>query len=212
MKTKLLLLLFTIISIMFALTYTTYSKRPYYPTNPIDQALIKWVDYSQSNPQDITKSYSNLFTQEDKKFKELFLNLGIEHLPEIIERVNDDRWGFLMIDCVQGMTKIKNVWNIGSSKEQRKAWLDKFKETVNSAEKRVKSKDDIQSLGLFAVPFIMDELEKENYEYLEYLPDLVDEYTGLSKGELQKKDIAFWKRWSKKHERDIKVLRNIALQ
>ncbi|MCX7921543.1 MAG: hypothetical protein N3B21_05940 [Clostridia bacterium] len=118
------------------------------------------------------------------------------------------------------------VADIDESDNGRTNWMKSLKEKLSSIDHKLKEasenakvakskeekdkiKNSVKEFGLFALPYVQDEIDKGDYSLVEYLPEVVDSYTKVGKDELEKKDNQFWKVWFDKNQGDIKVLRGI---
>ena len=133
-------------------------------------------------------------------------------------------FGLLMQKSIIDITNIHNEYlsTGGSSSESCEEWVDEFDKFISKApdavktasvkvkasknkEEKEKVKDEIKNYGLFVLPYIKEEIDKGNYDMVEFIPDIVGDY-----GQVEKtNDKNYWKKWFKENEKDIKALKNL---
>lgn len=192
----------------------------------IDKALIDYHKAINNNlDASIKKSYYDPFT--DKNLY-IITDLGFEYIPEMMKRVeNKHPYSSILMSAVCRMTKIP--LGFGVSNSEREEWKNEL-QTLNKnisiksndiieILKKSESIDTIEALnneltsyGLLILPYIMDQVDKGDYDLINYLPMLIDEYSKINKEDLKSKDINYWKQWFSNNRKEVNMLRTIFIQ
>ncbi len=173
-------------------------------------------------------SKSSRFRPEILKSMKILIDLGVGNLPEMIKEIKENNpFGPHLMYAISSMTNVEELGKyLSAPPDGVTYWLKSLKETVSDAEDKVKilsgnlkyaktkgvkekAKSELKGLGLFAVPFMVDEIKKGSDELVEFLPETVDEYSNVDKVELSKKDKAFWNNWFDENKDNIEVLRKV---
>ncbi|TYQ17725.1 UNVERIFIED_CONTAM: hypothetical protein Cloal_0087 [Acetivibrio alkalicellulosi] len=141
-------------------------------TSKLDRAMIKWIENRKLD----SAFKSRYEPDKDKTFKEI-VKLGVEYLPEMLDRIEEDnafKTGVLM-DAFSRISNVDALKRIDVSEEGKKEWKQKCKDVMENAEQKVKNakekinngdvesaKNEIKELGVFALPYVVDEIENGN--------------------------------------------------
>lgn len=198
----------------------------------IDRALVNYYKKVQeiynSNNISISQKVSSQYTpNKDEALKEI-TSLGVKHIGEMIKRIKNNHQGsdYLMysVNSIGGVKDLDSY--VSASSEGIKLWQAKFKDKLSNVKSKVKetseklkkdksansikkAKSDLEPFGIFSLPYIIDEINNDNDEIIEILPDIANIYTKSNKEKLNIKDKSGWIQWFKENEEGIKALRNI---
>lgn len=201
------------------------------PTDSIDKALITLnkvcIEETRANPYLALRSDCP-FTKDDPCY-DVFLTLKVSDLKRIVTRIsNQDVWSYVLQKAFARMTNIQGL-ELGANDPL--VWVNNLKNKVSSIPLKIKNysvelkngvsnqtytsiNNDIQSYGIFAVPYIMDEVNNGNDQMIKFLPSLVDksmmDKPDISKNDLDKKDKSYWLNWFESNKTDISELREMA--
>lgn len=180
-------------------------------TNAIDQAIISYYNESklcyEKNPNLAARSF---YSPDEDPVLYIMVDLGIEYLPEMIKRIeNNDIWSGLLMTSVAQIANIKELSFVSVVPDDMKKWISDLNNRILTAQSRVQSGNDIIGSGVFALPYIMDELNNGNDSVIKHLPDILYKCYNLNKEELVIKDKVYWINWFNEHKNEVEVLRNI---
>lgn len=178
-------------------------------SNVLYKSILEW-DKSQSE----SLSFSAIRNiKNEPSFKNNILVLGYDYLPEMVQIVmNDNVWDEPMIaaiECMSGIECLPQGMLLDSAEFKHDIWKKTFKEYMANAKDMVKSKKDIEKLGMFALPFIEEEINNGNTSYTSYIPLILSKCEGESKENLSGQDVDYLKKWVAKNNKKITTLKSI---
>ncbi|MCK9312782.1 MAG: hypothetical protein M0P20_01835 [Methanocorpusculum sp.] len=183
--------------------------------SPLEKALAEYEAEYMKNP-----SFKAYYDPKDDHALTILTKLGVKVLPDMMERIqsNPEKAGVLMY-AVQEITSVKREQFIDASNQGRKAWLNEMNAVMKKAPTTVHENalqlennptdqtavNNIINLGIFAAPFVMDEVAKGNTQVLVCMDKIAVAHNILTDKNIQ----STWTDWTKIHENDLKVLQNM---
>ncbi|MCX8128880.1 MAG: hypothetical protein N3I35_02125 [Clostridia bacterium] len=151
--------------------------------------------------------------KDDPVFKENILSLGFDYLPEMLDLAFNDRvWNLPMlagVECMTGIQCLPEKETLDSSENRTNLWKEEFKEYLANAKDMVKDEKDIQKLGMFALPYISDEIENGDTRNVKHLSKILSKCSGIEKENWSDKETGDWKEWISKNGKKISTLKSI---
>jgi hypothetical protein len=191
--------------------------------NSIDIAIIEFNNKIKEENQKKPNLSSATLSIDDEAYN-VFSNLSIDSLNEMLTKIkNNTIFSDLLRVGVQKMTKVKDS-NLVINDNAK--WLKEFNSKISSADNKIKYysekiksgvdiqtenqiDEDIQSYGIFAAPYLLDELNNGNDKMMKYLPSSLENYCKDSKDNLSKKDKTYWQNILQNHKDDMNKLKNL---
>lgn len=178
---------------------------------PLHKAIMAWQKYRSEHPS-LCSFYD---IKSDPGFIDNIEALGLEYVPEMLEMVTKDNvWNFPLLTAVECITGVEGClpegWLLDDEESKHEMWKESFKKYMTDAKEMVKNDKDVEKLGLFALPYIAEEIENGDTKHLDKMASIVSKHEKVSKDKLSKKDAKAWKDWIKNNEKKITIIKEIS--
>ncbi|OPZ93231.1 MAG: hypothetical protein BWY74_01216 [Firmicutes bacterium ADurb.Bin419] len=178
---------------------------------PLHKAIMAWKKYRSEHP-----SLSSLYDiKSDLGFIDNIEALGLDYVPEMLEMLTKDNvWNHPLLAAVECITGVEGCLPEGvlldDAEFKHEMWKESFRKYMTDAKEMVKNDKDVEKLGLFALPYIAEEIENGDTKHLDQMASIVSKHEKVSKDELLTKDEEYWKGWIKNNEKKITIIKEIS--
>jgi hypothetical protein len=195
-------------------------------TNPINIAFKHyWEHYDKRL---LAKSHYN--PSEDQSFIDNILTIDPKYLPEMIDNVKKSSFSIIMMHAIGNISRVKDLTQVSEMPDGQENWLLKLEEVTSNMPDKVKKisdniknstnesqkvqlKDDLSNFGLFAVPFMIDEINSGNTELSEVLNNILNtDLISFRKGKETEQNPTSkvdWKSWAKDNQETLAILKKL---